>query len=688
MAPDDGTDWLLALLTEIQLEQFYLKIRDELHVTRLGHFDYVKPADLDQIGMGRPGQRRLEDAIKRRKQQRPRPKSWVYKMISGPRTQESGEGPSHPPPPHPDSDTPLKCLISEWDLRLQERLGDGCFGVVHRGEWTPPGGGTLSVAVKSLRSDVSTDPLALVDFLNEVNAMSGLEHPHLLRLHGVVLSQPLKMVTELAPLGSLYDQLRPPYPLHRLWLYAVQVAQGMAYLESKLFIHRDLAARNVLLASEEHAKIGDFGLMRALSSKGDRYIMSAHRKIPFAWCAPESLRSGIFSHASDVWMFGVTLWEMFSYCEEPWMGRSGRQIMLKLEREGARLECPEDCPRGLYGLQRRCWAHNPEERPHFRDIIGLLHELRPREVRATQDLNEPGWLRLETNDLITVIEGSPESSAWRGQNRRTLRVGIFPASAVSLEEPPTAGLRRISLPIPNSFQHVGHGDPHPGRSWGAPDCIEEPKEKPRDAKEPGGIKPGGLQLLRLTRLSKSLDSVMDFSVLRTTPRHPGDDPAFLPHHLSNPPARPPREIGLRPLETPPKSRPAPRPCQPRRIDAPLQQPGARDRREAGGTRAPGGAHRAAVGVMGPPCQGQKGNSDVERKIKEVEEKVHGVTVEECHEALRLHGWDTQKAIETLKVDQLFHISPHSRGECRRILEKHRWNLAMASRYVLSRGLRA
>uniref|UniRef100_A0A8C3FC31 non-specific protein-tyrosine kinase n=1 Tax=Chrysemys picta bellii TaxID=8478 RepID=A0A8C3FC31_CHRPI len=80
MAPDDGTDWLLALLTEIQLEQFYHKIRDELHVTRLGHFDYVKPADLDHIGMGRPGQRRLEDAIKRRKQQWPRPKSWVYKV--------------------------------------------------------------------------------------------------------------------------------------------------------------------------------------------------------------------------------------------------------------------------------------------------------------------------------------------------------------------------------------------------------------------------------------------------------------------------------------------------------------------------------------------------------------------------------------------------------------------------------
>lgn len=90
-------------------------------------------------------------------------------------------------------------------------------------------------------------------------------------------------VTELAPLGSLYDRLRPPFPLQQLWSYALQVAQGMAYLESKLFVHRDLAARNILLASEEQAKIGDFGLLRPLSSKSDRYIMSAHRRIPFAW---------------------------------------------------------------------------------------------------------------------------------------------------------------------------------------------------------------------------------------------------------------------------------------------------------------------------------------------------------------------------------------------------------------------
>lgn len=100
----------------------------------------------------------------------------------------------------------------------------------------------------------------------------------------------------------------------------------MEYLETRRFIHRDLAARNVLLASREMVKIGDFGLMRGLTQEKDHYVMSAHRRIPFAWCAPESLRVGSFSHLSDVWMFGVTLWEMFTYCEEPWFGLSGRQV--------------------------------------------------------------------------------------------------------------------------------------------------------------------------------------------------------------------------------------------------------------------------------------------------------------------------------------------------------------------------
>ncbi|XP_062993988.1 non-receptor tyrosine-protein kinase TNK1 [Elgaria multicarinata webbii] len=698
MAPDDGTEWLLQLLSEIQLEKFYSKIRDELHVTRPAHFDYVRPSDLDRIGMGRPGQRRLEEALKRRKPQGQRPMSWVYKMFTGGRSPENEEAPapqpsSMPQPsstPRADADVSLKCLISEWDLRLRERLGDGCYGVVRRADWSTPGGGVLPVAVKSLRSDVSADPGALIDFLNEVNAMCCLDHPNLIRLHGVVLTQPLKMVTELAPLGSLYDRLRPPFPLHQLWSYALQVAKGMAYLESKLFVHRDLAARNILLSSEEHAKIGDFGLMRPLSSKSDRYIMSAHRRIPFAWCAPESLRMGIFTNASDVWMFGVTLWEMFSYCEEPWMGYSGRQIMLKIDREGGRLERPDDCPRGIYSLALKCWAHNPEERPRFCELLSLLQELRPKEGKASQDLNDPGWLRLEAGDVVTIIEGSPDSSTWRGQNKRTLKVGIFPSSVVAPEEgAPPAGTPRISLPVQSSFVHLGHGDIDPDRGWGAPDRMEEKKPKPRA----GNVKPQnrakGQQLLQLARLSKSLESITEFSVLRNKPKIP----VLKMDHLGVPAQRRFSDLaGPFPSAPQPEHRllkPAsrlPNPALPTwALPKSDGSSGARDKEQRPPRPAPKGAMVLPLAHAG----GQRPTmSEIEKKIREVEDRVHGTTTEECREALRLNGYDAQKAAQMLKVDQLFHMSAHSREECRRILEKHRWNLAMASRYVLSRGLRA
>ncbi|KAM6918331.1 activated CDC42 kinase 1-like [Xenentodon cancila] len=501
MQCEEGTEWLLELLMEVQLQQYFLRIRDDLNVTRLSHFDYVKNEDLEKIGMGRPGQRRLWEAVKRRKALCKR-KSWMSKVFSGKRP--DGEFPqqgqpassfrklSPTPPlglgegilssqsgggaPLDGQQQALTCLIPEKDLTLFEKLGDGSFGVVKRGEWLTPTGKVVNVAVKCLKTDVLSHPDALEDFICEVNAMHSLDHQNLIRLYGVALTHPMKMVTELAPLGSLLERLRcvrpqGPVLIHTLCQYAVQVSCGMAYLEQRRFIHRDLAARNILLASAHRVKIGDFGLMRALPNNHEHYVMQEHRKVPFAWCAPESLKTRTFSHATDTWMFGVTLWEMFTHGQEPWLGLNGSQILHKIDKEGERLPKPEDCPQDIYNVMLQCWAQKPDDRPTFVALREFLLETMPTDMCALQDFEEPDKLQIQINDVITIIEGRAENYWWRGQNKRTLKVGQFPRNVVTS----VAGLsaQDISRPLKNSFIHTGHGDTNPHRCWGFPDRIDD-----------------------------------------------------------------------------------------------------------------------------------------------------------------------------------------------------------------------
>lgn len=385
MAGDTETEWLEELLADVQLEQFLMRITDDLQITRLAHFDYVHSDDLEKIGLGKPAVRRLLEAVRKRKTQQWR-RNILSKLIGGGKQQPSQKK-SHHSHLHQhqqqqqqlsssgSADTTsllsLSCLIHEKDVILGLKLGDGSFGVVRRGEWNAPGNRLIQVAVKVLKADNLTQPGIMEDFFREVQAMHALDHSNLIRLYGVVLNQPMMMVTELADRGSLLDMLRKQgkqTPLPTVWNWAVQVSTGMAYLESKRFLHRDLACRNVLLANGNKIKIGDFGLMRALPQQEDCYVMTEHKKVPFPWCAPESLRHRQFSHASDSWMFAVTLWEMYTFGEDPWIGLNGSQILRKIDREGERLHNPDACPPDMYQLMLQCWDKVPSERPTFAAI--------------------------------------------------------------------------------------------------------------------------------------------------------------------------------------------------------------------------------------------------------------------------------------------------------------------------------
>ncbi|XP_048720592.1 activated CDC42 kinase 1 isoform X7 [Caretta caretta] len=148
-----------------------------------------------------------------------------------------------------------------------------------------------------------------------------------------------------------------------------------------------------------------------------------------------------------------------------------RLILHKIDKEGERLPRPEDCPQDIYNVMLQCWAHKPEDRPTFVALRDFLLEAQPTDMRALQDVEEPEKLHIQMNDVITVIEGRAENYWWRGQNKRTLKVGQFPRNTVTS----VAGLSAhdISQPLKNSFIHTGHGDTNSQHCWGFPDKIDE-----------------------------------------------------------------------------------------------------------------------------------------------------------------------------------------------------------------------
>uniref|UniRef100_A0A8C4QV48 Receptor protein-tyrosine kinase n=1 Tax=Eptatretus burgeri TaxID=7764 RepID=A0A8C4QV48_EPTBU len=237
-----------------------------------------------------------------------------------------------------------------------------------QGIWTPEGEDVkIPVAIKVLRE--GTSPKANKDFLDEAYIMASMSHAHLVRLLGVCLTPRVQLVTQLMPLGCLLEYVRE----HRdsigsqlLLNWAVQIAKGMLYLEERRLVHRDLAARNVLVKTPQHVKITDFGLARLLDVNEMEYHADGG-KLPIKWLALESIHYRTFTHQSDVWSYGVTIWELMTFGGKPYETIPAREIPEILEK-GERLPQPPICTIDVYMIMVKCWMIDAESRPRFREL--------------------------------------------------------------------------------------------------------------------------------------------------------------------------------------------------------------------------------------------------------------------------------------------------------------------------------
>ncbi|XP_072015142.1 tyrosine-protein kinase ABL1-like [Amphiura filiformis] len=268
------------------------------------------------------------------------------------------------------SPTPDEWEIERTDISMKNKLGGGQYGEVYEAIWKKH---NKVVAVKTLREE----NMKVEEFLSEAGVMKSIKHPNLVQLLGVCTREPpFYIVTEFMPYGNLLEYLREndenSVQAVTLLYMATQIASAMSYLENKNFIHRDLAARNCLLGENHLVKVADFGLARIVP--GEIYTAQAGAKFPIKWTAPESLAYNKFSNKSDVWAFGILLWEIATYGSSPYPGVELQHVYEKLER-GYRMERPEGCPLDVYNLMLKCWDWKPDERPDFLEIHDMMNNM-------------------------------------------------------------------------------------------------------------------------------------------------------------------------------------------------------------------------------------------------------------------------------------------------------------------------
>ncbi|XP_041041677.1 ephrin type-A receptor 5-like isoform X4 [Carcharodon carcharias] len=261
-------------------------------------------------------------------------------------------------------------------ITIERVIGAGEFGEVCSGRLKLPGKREFPVAIKTLKAGYTEKQRR--DFLGEASIMGQFDHPNIIHLEGVVTkSKPVMIVTEYMENGSLDTFLKKndgQFTVIQLVGMLRGIASGMRYLSDMGYVHRDLAARNILVNSNLVSKVSDFGLSRVLEDDPEAAYTTRGGKIPIRWTAPEAIAYRKFTSASDVWSYGIVMWEVMSYGERPYWEMTNQDVIKAVE-EGYRLPTPMDCPAALYQLMLDCWQKDRNSRPKFEEIVSILDKM-------------------------------------------------------------------------------------------------------------------------------------------------------------------------------------------------------------------------------------------------------------------------------------------------------------------------
>ncbi|XP_069509872.1 receptor tyrosine-protein kinase erbB-3 isoform X2 [Ambystoma mexicanum] len=345
-------------------------------------------------------------------------------------------------------------IFKETELKKLKVLGSGVFGTVHKGVWIPDGDSVkITVSIKMIQDRTGRQTFHAVT--DQMLAMGSLEHDYIVRTIGICLGTRLQLVTQLLPMGSLLEYVRKNKDSHLispqlLLNWCVQIAKGMYYLEEHRMIHRNLAARNILMKTNNIVQVADFGIADLLYPDDKKYFYN-EVKTPIKWMALESIHFGKYTHQSDVWSYGVTVWEMMMFGAEPYAGVRLSEVPDLLEK-GERLSQPQICTIEVYMVMVKCWMIDENIRPTFKELANEF-------TRMARDPPRYLVVKRESRSHSTTLNGETLAETVLYDEEMEMES--------DLEEEEVNSLFNVSMNYPSSRQRIDTSRSHSQLSPGA-----------------------------------------------------------------------------------------------------------------------------------------------------------------------------------------------------------------------------